>query len=299
MLKRDPLAYFLLVASSALFATGYIVARAIDPAGGMGMFVTQTMLASAVSLSLLGGRRKRSAAWSGHLPAIALNGAGTPAIVFLVLSGSKTITPSLASIIVISNVLLIALFAWALGRKRFNVREAAALAAGFGGVVWISLERGAIGGEWGGVVMLAASSLLIAVLTVAIERPIVEIGGVVVTRWIFWAAFAASFSATALTGGLRFYSMEQTGLAVFLGVFGMGASVLMFNIGMGRIGSADAAAFKLMIPFFALVYGFLILGEAPSPGSFAAGLVVVGSVWLYQRSGSGGSGLNPAVRRDG
>lgn len=281
MRGRDPLSYAILALSSSMFATGYIIARAVEKDGGMDMFVTQALFAAAVFLTFTGraGRPVRRE----HLGPILLNGCLTPFIVFLVLEGSRVITPSLAAIIVISNALLIALFSWALGRKRFTAAQTASLVTGFLGVVWISLDRGALGGELSGVAMLALASVLVAVVTVAVERPAMELGGMVVTRWIFRAAFAAAAVTVTAAGGIRFHSMEQTALAFALGVFSMGLPVLFFNVGMGRIGAADAAPFKLLVPFFALGYGVLILGEAPSAGSAAAGLVVISSVAAYQR----------------
>lgn len=289
MLKKDPVSYIILLGSSALFATGYIIARAIDPAGGMDMFVTQAMLAGAIMLTVM-KRRSKKPFGRRHIAPILVNGVGTPVIVFLVLEGSRVITPSLAAIIVISNALLIALFTWALGRKRFTTTQTAALVTGFLGVVWISMERGALGGEWRGVLFLLAASALIAAVTVALENTVIETGGMLATRWIFWTAFASCAFWVIFISGVRFYSIEQTGLALALGVFGMGAPVLMFNVGMGRIGAADAAAFKLLIPLFALIYGFLLIGETPTVSSGLAGLVVISSVGVYQYKSSRAGG---------
>lgn len=290
--RSDPLSWAILTLASSMFATGYIIARAVSDEGGTEMFVAQALFAAALFMSLTGraGRPVRRA----HFWPILLNGALTPFIVFLVLEGSKVITPSLAAIIVISNALLIALFSWALGRKRFTPPQVAALLSGFAGVVWISLDRGALGGEFSGMVMLALASVLVAVVTVAVERPAMELGGMVVTRWVFRAAFVSAAAAVAVSGGMRFHSVEQTALAFALGVFSMGLPVLFFNVGMGRIGAADAAPFKLLIPFFALGYGALILDEAPSPSSAAAGLLVMSSLAAYHRFGRAAQAAPPS-----
>jgi len=285
MLKRDPLAYAALIASSALFATGYIAARWIHPDAGMDMFVTQVMFAGAVALSFFKRKGSLKEYIHHHLWPIMANAAGTPVVVYFVLKGSRVITPSLSSIIVISNALLIAVIAWGIGRKRFTGIQTAALTAGFCGVVWISLERGALGGEWGGVAALLVSSVIIAVITVMLEDTVTGIGGLAPTLLIFWISFALCSIAMVFTQGVWFHSAGQTALAFFLGVFGMAAPVLLFNIGMGRIGAADAAAFKLLIPFFALVYGYLLLGEMPTASSALAGFLVIASVWAYHHYG--------------
>jgi drug/metabolite transporter (DMT)-like permease len=227
--------------------------------------------------------------------AIAFNGAGSPLVVFLVLGGARVVTPSLASILVNFNVLVIALLVWILGRKKFSAIQLVALATGFAGIVWISLERGSLGGEAEGVAYLLIGSVLIATVTVAIERPVVDLGAVAVTRWSFWIGFIVSFIAMIITGQVKFHSLEQSGLAIITGGLSLGAPVLLFNLGMSKLGSADAAAFKLLIPFFALTYGFLILGQIPNLSSAIAGVLVIVSVAVYQLSGRGNaSGIGSA-----
>lgn len=281
-------AYIALVAASALFASGYIFARGINPEAGTGMFVVQAMFSCAFTMTLFGGARRPGARVTRRaLAAVGFNGVGSPVIVYLVMEGSQVVTPSLAAILVISNVLMIAALTWALGRKRFTAAQLGALVTGFGGIIWISLGNGSLGGGGRGVISLLAAAVLIAALTVAIERPIVSIGWAAITRWSFWVAAVFSASVALITGSFGFHSPGQTALALGQGAMALGAPVLMFNMGISRLGSADAAAFKLLIPFFALIYGVVMLGEIPDPGLALAGLVVVGSVAVYQFSAAG------------
>ncbi len=277
-------AHLALVISSAFFASGYILARAIDPEVGMWMFVAQAMLFCALTLSFFGQRGAKPRVSGRAVFAIFFNGASSPIIVFMVMEGSRLVTPALASIIVISNVLMIAGLARALGRKRFTTSQVVALFTGFLGIIWISVERGSLSGEGTGVVYLLASAVIIAVVTISIEKSVVKIGWAKVTQWSFWVGFAIAFIAVIATGQFKFHSPLQTALAVVVGSLSLGAPVLLFNLGMSRIGSADAAAFKLLIPFFALIYGAIFLGQTPNINSSAAGLLVVGSLAVYQFS---------------
>ena len=168
-------AYAALLFSSAFFASGYILAKGIDAEVGMGMFVTQAMFFCALTVTLFSPAKPLGKATRSDKVAIAFNGAGSPMVVFLVLGGARVVTPSLASIIVISNVLIIALLAWALGRKKFTTSQLFSLATGFAGIVWICLQKGAVGGEVTGVVYLLSGSVLIAAITVAVERPVVDV----------------------------------------------------------------------------------------------------------------------------
>ncbi len=287
-------AYAALFFASALMASGYILVRAVDQKAGMGMFVMQSMFFCALAITFFRPGKPAKKVTRQDMTAIAFNGVATPVALFLVWEGARIVTPSLASIIVNSNVLMIALLAWALGRKKFKTAQLLALAVGFAGIVWISFERGSLGGEAQGVACLLAGAVVIAAITVIIERPVVEIGAVAVTRWSYWISFVVSLAVVLISGQLKFYSLWQSGLALITGGI-MGALALLFYLGMSRLGSADAAAFKLLVPFFALIYGFAILGLIPNLSSSIAGLLVIVSVAVYQFSGKEDSnGLEPA-----
>ncbi|VAX15016.1 hypothetical protein MNBD_NITROSPINAE04-2497 [hydrothermal vent metagenome] len=292
-------AYAALLFACALFASGYVLVRAIDPQAGMGMFVTQSMFFCALTITLFGYKKPARKATRYDMAAMAFNGVGSPLALFLVLGGARVVTPSLASIIVNSNVLMIALLAWALGRKKFTKTQFLALTAGFAGIVWISLERGAIGGEARGVMYLLAGAVLVAAITVTIERAVVEIGAVAVTRWAYWIGFTTSLTAMIVSGQLKFHSFWQSGLAMITGGVSLGAPALLFYFGMSRLGSADAAAFKLLIPFFALIYGIVFLDQIPNLSSAIAGVLVIVSVAVYQFSGRADAGGLASARTPG
>jgi len=291
-------AYAALFFASALMASGYILVRAIDPQAGMGMFVTQSMFFSALAVTFFGSRKPAKKITRQDMTAIAFNGVATPVALFLVWEGARVVTPSLASIIVNSNVLMIALLAWALGRKKFTMTQFLALSSGFAGIVWISLERGALGGEAAGVLSLLAGAVIIAAITVTIERAVVAIGPAAVTRWSYWISFVVSLAAMLISGQLKFYSFWQSGLAMVTGGI-MGALALLFYFGMSRLGSADAAAFKLLVPFFALIYGIVLLGLIPNLSSGVAGIMVVASVAVYQFSGKADAGGLEPIKTPG
>ncbi|VAX15860.1 Permease of the drug/metabolite transporter (DMT) superfamily [hydrothermal vent metagenome] len=286
MSNRDTKAYVFLLISSAFFASGYLLARYYNPGSGLGMLITQALFSGALAITVVTWR----VSWKiepHHILPICFNGVVSPVILFTVWSGAMIVTPALAATIVISNAIMIAAISWAIGRKTFVKVEVFALVIGFCGVVWIGLQRGAFGGEAVGIAFLLGGAALIATITVAIERAVMEAGGVTVTRWALWSSFFVALAFTWFTGRLKFYSVEQSGLAFFMGVFSIGTSVALFNSGMSKIGAADAAVFKLLIPFFALIYGIVFLGETPNMNSAVAAVVVILSVALYQKANSG------------
>ncbi|HJM82915.1 MAG TPA: DMT family transporter [Nitrospinota bacterium] len=284
--QRRVSAYISLVVSSAMFAIGYIIAHLINPAAGMGMFVCQAMFCSALLFFIFKGNKPIGKLNFYLVAAIAYNGVSSPIIVYLILTGSRMVSPSLAAILVISNVLMIAAMARLLNRKKFTVIQLASLIAGFIGVTWISLEKGAFSGEGVGASYLLLAAFLIATITIAIEGPIKDRGWAPVTRWSFSISFIVTLVTIYISGNFAFHSPGQSALAIVLGFIALGAPVLLFNRGMGILGSADAAATKLLIPFFSLIYGVVFLNDIPGISSLSAGLIVVGSVGIYQYSAS-------------
>ena len=258
----------------------------IDPSAGMMTFVVQASFFTWLTLFIFlrgGAKRKPSV---GHWVAMLLNGASGPVILTLILQGSRLVTPALASIIVVSNVLFIAVVARAMGRKRFVGGQVPALVAGFIGVGWISASRGGFHGEAEGVALLTLAALLIAGATLVIEKPIKELGWAPVTRWVSTVSVIAGYCGLALFWEVRILSVSQTALSALMGIFSLGAAGILFSIGLSRLGSADTSVFKLLIPFFSLLYGAALFGEIPDIGSFMAGLMVVGALAVYHHSGA-------------
>ena len=283
MTRGHPFARAALIAASALFAIGYPLARAVESDAGVPTFVALSSLFCALAFSAFGRLGARGPAPVPHEKMVMLLcGAVSPGILYLILSASRMVTPSLASVIVISNALIVAAAAGALGRKRFTAPQLLALAGGFAGVVWISVERGVWGGKLMGVAELLVSALLIAAITLAVEAPLARLGWAKVSQWTFWSGAVCSMAAVLALGKFTPPAPGQMALAAFMGAASMSVPAALFNMGMSRLGSADAAAFKLLIPFFALVYAAVALGELPSPGSALAGSLVIASVGFYQ-----------------
>ncbi|MFW2332012.1 MAG: DMT family transporter [Nitrospinota bacterium] len=219
-----------------------------------------------------------------YMPHILFFGMSTTVIPYLILEGSRTVTPSLASSIVVSNALFIALFSRLLGRKKFSYIQMGALIIGFLGVVFVLYDQGSLSGKLYGVLSLLAAAILIAICTVLFEPVVKNLGAAESTRRAFFIAAIIALFLLILVGDYGQLSSPSLIIAGgCFGVFGLAMPVLLFNIGMEFVGATDAATFKMMIPLFALAYGVIIFFELPGlVATFAAAIILI-ALFIYHR----------------
>ena len=71
---------------------------------------------------------------------------------------------------------------------------------------------------------------------------------------------------------------------LYLGLVGGAVTYLLWFRGLGRLTPSSVAPLVLLSPVFAVVLGWVVLGEDLRPLQLAGFLVVLGSVWLSQRA---------------
>ena len=74
------------------------------------------------------------------------------------------------------------------------------------------------------------------------------------------------------------------GEVLWLGVMGTGVAYLLYFDLLTRIGPTRASAVTYLIPLFATLWGWLILGEVITWGEIGCGVLVALAVWLVNRS---------------
>ncbi|MBT8329347.1 MAG: DMT family transporter, partial [Desulfofustis sp.] len=70
---------------------------------------------------------------------------------------------------------------------------------------------------------------------------------------------------------------------IYLGSFVTLGAYLLYNYGVSKIPASQASAFVNLIPVFAVILGFLILGERFTPIQFVASALVLLGVFISQR----------------
>ncbi len=117
------------------------------------------------------------------------------------------------------------------------------------------------------------------------------------TTDIFVLTAVRTSSASALlvlyilsTGGLEYFGVELTLLAVLMGVISWSAASVLFYSIMQRSAAHKVTPFSNTHPLWGVVTAMLFLGEEAKPTILlSVALVILGSYFLAQKEGSGGS----------
>jgi drug/metabolite transporter (DMT)-like permease len=232
--------------------------------------------------------RERAHFPPGLWPKLALIGAINSAIPFALFAWAAQHAP--AGIIAISNslaVLFTALVAFLFWGEKIGGRHAAALVAGFAGVVILAGAKTAGASTTLAVLAGTAAAFLYGVGVNLVKR---HLAGLPPT-----ALAAATLSCAALLllpFALRDWppadaiSLASWGSAIALGVICSGVAYALYYRLIQRIGGNRAVMVTYLVPLFAVLWAWGLLGETPTWPMLVAGALILGSVALTQRAPS-------------
>jgi drug/metabolite transporter (DMT)-like permease len=198
--------------------------------------------------------------------------------VYVPLGHGAIIQPSCAALggLVLSSIVL---------RERLPLQRILGALAMLAGLVVIGIEALHTIGAHGflGDMMFVAAGSSFAVF------------GMMLRLWQIPAMPAVAVTSIVSLAGLPllFFSFENFLAAGFLqnliqavvqGVFAGAGAVYLFTRSVILLGAGRAALFPALVPPFALLIGFLALGEAPSLSQLTGLVVVVVGFWLTQRN---------------
>jgi len=228
--------------------------------------------------------RDRAAFPRALWPRIALVGAINSAVPFALFAWAAQRAP--AGVIAISNsmaVLFTALVAFMFFGEKIRLRQGVALVAGFAGVVVLASAK------------TAGMSLGWAVAAGTFAAFLYGIGVNLVRHWLTGlppvALAAATLSCAAIVlapfAAMSWTPVEKTPMAwasaIALGIVCSGIAYALYYRLIQRIGGARAVTVTYLVPLFAVLWAWSILGEVPTLPMLAAGALILGSVALSQR----------------
>jgi drug/metabolite transporter (DMT)-like permease len=266
----------------AIWGASFLFQRVSAPQfGALPLGELRLVLGAAVLLPFLW--RDRAAFPLSLWPRIALVGAINSAIPFALFAWAAQRAP--AGVIAISNsmaVLFTALVAFMFFGERIALRQGVALVAGFAGVVVLAGAKTA-GMSLGWAVAAGTSAAFLYGIGVNLIRhwlaglpPVALAAGTLSCAAILLAPFAVA----AWPAGPK--TTAAWGSAVALGVICSGLAYAMYYRLIQRIGGARAVTVTYLVPLFAVVWAWWLLGERPTLPMILAGALILGSVALSQ-----------------
>lgn len=278
---RTPL---LLLLVGAVFGSSFLFMRVAAPEMGPQALVGVRLACGSLVLLPFVWRARRQLPLR-RWPVIALIGVINAAVPFLLFAWAAQRAP--AAIGAICNamaVLFTTLVAFVAFGERIGLRRALALLAGFAGVVVLATAK--------------ASGLALgpAVLAGTAAAFCYGIGMNLVKRRLGDVPAAAAAGATLSVGAVLVLpfalaawptqpvSAAAWASAVTLGVVGTGLIFIPYYRLIQRIGAPRTSVVAYLIPVFGVLLAWLFLGEPVTARMLLAGLLILGSVAISQRS---------------
>jgi len=87
--------------------------------------------------------------------------------------------------------------------------------------------------------------------------------------------------ALALAGGARLPAIDTTAVALLVGFFGYGLSLVLFVVALRHLGTARTGAYFSTAPFLGAAIAIPVLGDPVSLQLLTAGVLMAAGVWLH------------------
>jgi len=209
--------------------------------------------------------------------ATAILAGGVAGPVLLLLGLSRT-PASGASLLLNAEGVFTALIAWFVFRENFDRRIAVGMALIAAGALWLSWSPGAeLAQFW------PAAAILGACLCWGIDNNLTRKVSLADATWIAMikGIVAGSINLALSRGaGGHWPAPRVIGLAAIVGLLAYGISLVLFVIGLRRLGTARTGAYFSIAPFFGALLA-ITAGEAVTIQLVGAGLLMAAGVWLH------------------
>jgi len=282
--SRIPAAVAAALLAAALFGASTPLAKLLVGQMAPALLAGLLYLGSGIGLTIVrvvrdrGWRSPDVAAneWPWLIGAIACGGIAGP----LLLMSALARTPATsASLLLNLEGVFTALLAWIVFRENADRRIVFGMALiVLGGIV---LARPS---EWSGSGMTGVALVALACLAWAIDnnltRRISASDSVFIASTKGWMAGVVNI-AIAVSTGATLPDVPATAAALVVGLFGYGASLVLFVIALRGLGSARTGAYFSTAPFMGAALSIALLGEPTGIAFWIALLLMAAGVWLH------------------
>jgi drug/metabolite transporter (DMT)-like permease len=223
---------------------------------------------------------------AGELIILILLGAADYGVGGLLYIGSlRHIDAALAFLLVYTFPAMVTLISVIIGREKLRPSLVLAVVLTFIGVAMV-LEAGmAITGEqWIGVGMVLSAALILAVSLVFCEGLMDRLSASQISFVTHGSGGVLMLSLLPFVGLRPDILLEPRNLIVliYISVFGTAISMILFYMGMKKIGAARASIVTTAEPVFVVLLAWMLLGETLSPVQIAGVAIQVSGVLLVQ-----------------
>jgi len=193
-----------------------------------------------------------------------------------------------ASLLLAGTPIATALLSAAVGQERVGRRVwigAVATLAGIALVVAASGSPGAGETTLLGDFLLIGATLAWAIYAVGSRGLIVRYGALPVTTWMLWAgSIAICLAGLPATLKLDLGALDAQAwfAVVYAGALSIGVAYVLWSYGVRHLGPTRTSTYSNLVPVFALLGAWLLLGEKPTPVQFLGAAIIIGGVTLAQ-----------------
>lgn len=272
-----------------LWASAFVAIRLAMreyPAGSLALL---RFLVAGISLALFrlvrpSGRLRLPA--RRHLPSLVMTGLVGITLYHVALNaGERSVTAGNASLIVSLSPIFTALFATMFLAERLGPLGWVGVLTGFAGAAVVSLSGQST-------VALSLGSILVLLAAIAqaiyfvLQKPLLlRYRPLEVTSYAIWLGTIGLLPfAGELWRTLGRASPGATASGIYLGLLPGAAAYLSWSYVLSRLPAGRAASTLYLVPPFAIVIAWLVLGEQPSPRALLGGSIVLLGVGLVNSS---------------
>jgi drug/metabolite transporter (DMT)-like permease len=220
-------------------------------------------------------------------PKLALVGAINSAVPFALFAWAAQHAP--AGIIAISNsmaVLFTALVAFLFYGQKIGGKHAVALFAGFAGVVVLASAKTAGASVGWAVVAGTSAAFLYGVGVNLIRHHLANLPPIALAAATLSCASLVLLPFALASWPTQAISTKSWLAAAALGIVCSGIAYALYYRLIQRIGAGRAVTVTYLVPLFAVIWAWMLLGETPTLPMLIAGALILGSVALSQRTKS-------------
>lgn len=268
----------------AIWGASFLFMRvAAGDFGAMALVEVRLALGSLVLLPFLWRARAQFPAklW----PKLAIIGALNSALPFMLFAwAAKTAPAGVGAITNAMTVLFTALVGFLFFGEKIGSRRAIALVAGFVGVVVLASDKTAGASIGWAVAAGAGASFLYGVGINLVRRHLTGLPPAAVASATLGVAALLTLPFAIANWPTTAIPMKSWFSAAMLGVLCTGLAFVMYYRLIARIGAGRASTVTYLIPVFGVAWAWLLLDEPLTIKMGIAGVMILGSVALSQRT---------------